>query len=101
MEQKNHRRNKPISTNKWIGILLLLTIPLVNLYFIIYWAFVQKISMTRRNFSRAIILWFTTVALITVLLLIVIQPDFKSFAIALKEVNSKPLIEENMLNFVE
>ena len=88
MENTNYRRGKPMTTNKWIGILLLLTIPLVNLYFVIYWAFIQKVSMTRRNFSRALILWFIIVALIAILLLIIIQPDFQAFADALTKMKS-------------
>ena len=96
MENTNYRRGKPMTTNKWIGILLLLTVPLVNIYFIIYWAFIQKVSMTRRNFSRALIIWSIIVALITILLLIIIQPDLQSFATAFKNMKST-----NVVNFVE
>ena len=85
MENKNYHKRNPISTNKWFGILLLLTIPLVNIYFIIYWAFIQKVSFTRRNFSRALILWGIITSLIIVLTVIILQPNFECVINTLKE----------------
>ena len=75
MEETKHRRHTAITMNKWFGILLLLTVPLVNLYFLIYWAFIQKVSQTRRNFARAVILWAVIITLITVLVMIIFQPN--------------------------
>jgi len=84
---KQHRRT-PMTTNRWFGILLLLTIPLVNIYFLIYWAFIQKVSFTRRNFSRAVILWVIIVSLIIVLAIIIFQPNFGQFFNALNELKT-------------
>ena len=84
MENTKQHRHTPMTTNKWLGTLLLLTIPLVNLYFVIYWAFVQKISQTRRNFARAVILWFVMIALIIILAIIIFNPNFEQFFDALK-----------------
>ena len=75
-KEKRHRHT-PITMNKWFGMLLLLTIPLVNIYYIIYWAFIQRVSQTRRNYARAVILWFIIVALIIVLATIIFQPNIK------------------------
>jgi len=83
----------PMTTNKWLGVLLLLTIPLVNIYFIIYWAFIQKISQTRRNFARAIILWAIMAALIIVLIIIIFHPNFEKLFNALAEINAAEVIE--------
>ena len=87
MEETKHRRRTAITVNKWFVILLLLTIPLVNIYFVIYWAFIQKVSQTRRNFARAVILWAIIIALVFVLLIIIFHPHFMSFSSSTPEPN--------------
>jgi len=90
--QEKQRRRTPMTTNKWFVILLLLTIPLVNIYYIIYWAFIQKISQTRRNFSRAVILWVIIFVLIVVLAFIVFQHEIQSMFSIFKEIRQTFLI---------
>ena len=94
MENTNRKR-VPLSTNKWIGLLLLLTIPLVNVYFLIYWAFVQKVSYTRRNFARAVIIWSIIFILVAILAIIIFQPDFQKVAETFKEINKVLQVEES------
>jgi amino acid transporter len=98
MENTNYHRHKSMTTNKWIGVLLLLTIPLVNIYFVIYWAFVQKISFTRRNFARAVLLWLLIVAMLSVLALIIFQPNFQRFTDAFKQsVNVQETVKDMLI----
>jgi len=82
MTNRYNQGHKQITVNRWIGILLLLTIPAVNLCFVIYWAFIQKVSTTLRNFARAIILWFIIILLILTLTIMIIAPDFQNFVTA-------------------
>jgi hypothetical protein len=45
------------STNKFLAMLCLLTIPGLNIILLFYWAFFQDTSNTRRYFSRALLIW--------------------------------------------
>jgi hypothetical protein len=44
---------KPLTVREWIVTLLLISLPPVNLIFLIYWARGKKGSVSRRNFSIA------------------------------------------------
>jgi len=93
MEYTKNNKRPSMSTNRWLVVLLILTIPLVNIALIIYWAFIQKISHTRRNFARATILWGIMIALIIVLVLIIFQPNFEHIFSVLKELKSVQAVE--------
>ncbi|MDR1543415.1 MAG: hypothetical protein LBS50_03190 [Prevotellaceae bacterium] len=69
------REHSLITIGRWFGMFLLLTIPLVNVFFLIKWAFVQKISRTRRNFAIAVIVYLFALILIGVILMITFKID--------------------------
>ena len=49
---------KPITVRQWFWILLLLSIPILNIILILYWAYSDKTTnQNLTNFSRAILLW--------------------------------------------
>ena len=60
---------KPISVNKWFWILLLLSIPIINIILVIAWAMKQgTTNQNLINFSRAILLWVVVCMAIAILL---------------------------------
>ncbi len=60
-QAQNHPQNNPlqaevspvISTGGWLGTLLLMSIPIVNIILLIVWAASTGENPTRRNFARA------------------------------------------------
>ena len=47
----------PISTGGYVGIIFLLSLPLINLLFLIIWACGGCNKVNKRNFARAILIW--------------------------------------------
>jgi Trk-type K+ transport system membrane component len=75
MEQFDRRYGEDIapvmSVGKWIGTYLLLMIPLVNLIFVLIWAFSSEENPNRKNWAIAmIIIWVVVIALYAILFLI-------------------------------
>ncbi len=50
-------REEPITTGGYIGIMLLLMIPALNILFLIIWACGGCNKVNKRNLSRAILVW--------------------------------------------
>jgi hypothetical protein len=46
------------SVGDWIITLLLVSIPLVNIIALIYWAASSSIGSIKRNFAKAALIWF-------------------------------------------
>jgi hypothetical protein len=48
----------PLSVGAWVLMLLLFTIPVLNLILYLYWAFGPplKVNVNRRNYSRAVLI---------------------------------------------
>jgi len=63
--------HKDISVLEWFATLILLSIPLVNLIFLFIWAFGSEIS--KRNFSRATLLYILVSSIIAIITFIVIM----------------------------
>jgi hypothetical protein len=57
-----------ISVLEWFGILILLNIPLVNLILLLIWAF--DADNPKKNFSRAILLYFAVVIVVVIVIVI-------------------------------
>jgi len=49
---------RPMALGDWMITLLVLAIPLVNLFMYLYWAFSKTGNVNRRTFCQACILWF-------------------------------------------
>ncbi|MDR2684933.1 MAG: hypothetical protein LBB53_06095 [Prevotellaceae bacterium] len=96
--EKSHKHSSGhshVSMSGWLGILFLLTIPLVNIYFLINWAFIQKISRTKRNFSRAFLTWCFIVILLLVLFLIIFRIDLaETLSKFINSITTMPVVEE-------
>ncbi|RHW37405.1 hypothetical protein D1B33_07610 [Lysinibacillus yapensis] len=65
--------HKDISVLEWFATLILLSIPLVNLIFLFIWAFSSEAS--KRNFSRATLLYILVSSVIAVITFIVIMSN--------------------------
>ncbi|MGI5878595.1 MAG: zinc ribbon domain-containing protein [Christensenellales bacterium] len=46
----------PLRTGQYIGMLLLLAIPIVNIVMLFVWAFSSDVNLNRRNYARAILI---------------------------------------------
>ncbi len=53
---------RPMTVGDWMVTLLVLAIPLVNLFMYLYWAFSTTGNVNRRTFCQACILWFLIIA---------------------------------------
>lgn len=51
---------KPLSTSEWFVTLLILALPFVGIVMYFVWAFAGG-NISRRNFCRAVLLWFVVV----------------------------------------
>lgn len=49
---------RPLTLGEWMLTLLVLAIPLVNLFAYLYWALADGVNLNRKRFSQASILWF-------------------------------------------
>lgn len=65
----------PLSVGQYIGILLLMIIPVVNLLFLLIWAF-GSTNRNRKNFARAALIMAIIGIAITVILMIILGPAF-------------------------
>lgn len=53
---------RALTLGEWMLTLLVLAIPLVNLFAYLYWALADGVNVNRKRFSQASILWFLIVA---------------------------------------
>ncbi|MBW6514594.1 MAG: hypothetical protein K0B87_07550 [Candidatus Syntrophosphaera sp.] len=66
-----------VSLGKWIGTLLLVMIPLVNLILIIVWSLSKSENPNRRNWAQAILILWVVLTVIYVVLFLVFGDSFK------------------------
>lgn len=65
--------NAPISLGEWILILLLMSIPCVNIILCIVWGFGKQGNITKRNFCRAQLIFVAIgIALSTIILFVML-----------------------------
>jgi len=56
-----------IKTPDWVLSLILLSIPMVNIIVIVFWALSDGINPNRRNFARAILIFLAIGAILTMM----------------------------------
>ncbi len=64
------KRNEPLSVGGWIGTLILLAIPIVNIIMIFVWAF-GKGNIGRKNYAIASLILFLIMIVIYIVLALV------------------------------
>jgi hypothetical protein len=58
----NYNENRPVSMGNWMITLLVLAIPLVNIFMLFYWAFTSSTNPSKRTYCQAILM-FALIAL--------------------------------------
>jgi len=53
----NQELEPPISLGSWLIIMLLVAIPCVNIIMLFIWAFSRDVSTTKKNYSRAMLIF--------------------------------------------
>ena len=53
----NQELEPPISLGNWLIIMLLVSIPCVNIIMLFIWAFSRDVSTTKKNYSRAMLIF--------------------------------------------
>jgi len=67
-----------ISIRQWMGLLFLTAIPILGVVFILIFACVGE-NESRKNYFRAIIIWFVILAMVAVILLLLgFWPEFQN-----------------------
>lgn len=70
-EYRTEEDNLPISLGEWILILLLMSIPCVNIILCCVWGFGSQANITKRNFCRAQLIFIGISILLSVILIVV------------------------------
>ncbi len=65
--------NAPISLGEWILILLLMSIPCVNIILCIVWGFGKQGNITKRNFCRAQLIFVAIGAALSLIMVFVMM----------------------------
>ena len=58
--------SQPMTVGEWWVILLILSIPLLNIIMCLFWAFSSSGNVNRRAFCRAFLIWFLTCLAVTI-----------------------------------
>ncbi|MDR0828782.1 MAG: hypothetical protein LBN95_01530 [Prevotellaceae bacterium] len=88
-------KHQPISINSWLVTFLLLTIPVFNIYMLIHYAFIQKISRTKQNFARSLFVYSAILILVFILIVIIFQIDLaETFSKIVHSFSTIPIEEE-------
>jgi hypothetical protein len=56
-----------LSVGDWMIILLLITIPVVNLIMLFLWALSCDTNVTKSNFAKAALMWFVVIIILWLL----------------------------------
>jgi|LakMenE01Jun11ns_1017448.scaffolds.fasta_scaffold9675465_2 hypothetical protein len=56
-----------LSVGDWMIILLLITIPVVNLIMLFLWALSSDTNVTKSNFAKAALMWFVVIIILWLL----------------------------------
>jgi hypothetical protein len=61
---KNH---DTLSVGDWMIILLLISIPVVNIIMLFVWALSSDTNVTKSNFAKAALMWFVVIIILWLL----------------------------------
>jgi len=56
-----------LSVGDWMIILLLITIPVLNLIMLFVWALSSDTNVTKSNFAKAALIWFVVIIILWLL----------------------------------
>ncbi len=65
------RHDAPVKTSTYFWMMLVMAIPFVNLIMLLIWSFSEKINLSRRNFSRAALIWAGIIIAIAIVSLVI------------------------------
>ena len=57
-----------LSVGDWMIILLLISIPIINIIMLFVWALSSDTNETKSNFAKAVLMWFVVIIIIWILL---------------------------------
>jgi len=67
LQTMSNTEYKPLTVGNWIVIMILLSIPVVNIVMLIIWAMGGSTQPSQKNYARAILLLFGVVAVLGIL----------------------------------
>ncbi|MGL4336168.1 MAG: hypothetical protein ACRCST_04680 [Turicibacter sp.] len=59
-----------VKIEEWILFIVLCTVPLVNLAMLIYWSLNKRTNINKRNFARAVILYFIIIIVLAIVAMV-------------------------------
>ena len=68
MISENGEMNQALTVKQYLGILALMLIPIANIVLLFIWGFGKEQNINRRNLSRALLIFFCIVFVLTVIL---------------------------------
>ena len=71
------KRTEPLSVGGWIGTLILLSIPIVNIIMVFVWAF-GKGNISRKNYAIAVLILFLIMVVIYIICVLFFGVTFAS-----------------------
>jgi len=57
-----------LSVGDWMIILLLISIPVINIIMLFVWALSSDTNETKSNFAKAVLMWFVVIIIIWILI---------------------------------
>jgi heme/copper-type cytochrome/quinol oxidase subunit 2 len=57
-----------LTVGDWMIILLLISIPVINIIMLFVWALSSDTNETKSNFAKAVLMWFVVIIIIWILL---------------------------------
>jgi heme/copper-type cytochrome/quinol oxidase subunit 2 len=57
-----------LSVGDWMIILLLISIPIINIIMLFVWALSSDTNETKSNFAKAVLMWFVVIIIIWILI---------------------------------
>jgi heme/copper-type cytochrome/quinol oxidase subunit 2 len=57
-----------LSVGDWMIILLLISIPIINIIMLFVWALSSDTNETKSNFAKAVLMWFVVIIILWILL---------------------------------
>jgi hypothetical protein len=57
-----------LTVGDWMIILLLISIPIINIIMLFVWALSSDTNETKSNFAKAVLMWFVVIIIIWILL---------------------------------
>ncbi|MGI9533966.1 MAG: hypothetical protein ACR2NW_03365 [Thermodesulfobacteriota bacterium] len=78
--------HKPLSVTDWIIVFLLICLPILGIILVIYWSFGDNINVNKKNFSKAMLIFFVFAFLLAIIFAILfgqlfstLNPQFKLY----------------------